>query len=165
MSEKEMNLKQLKKAQVIDLANGQIPTIAGHLKEIGENNEIPAAAYIATLPEGITSDVAAAVHRHDNVFVAASAKAAQEASVAFMAKKENKSIDTVCTEFDMTGGMQATHYVKRSVERRAMIDGDGKEIAPANTVYGATTSRVKLPMSGVKEMIALSLEENAKLLK
>ncbi len=165
MSDKELNLKALKKAQVIELATEMIPSVAGHLKDIKEYNDVPAAAYIATLPEGLTSDVAAAVHRHDNTFVAASGKAAQEASVAFMAAKENKAVDAVCTEFDMTGGMNVTHYVKRSVERRAMIDGEGKEIAPAATVWGVTTSKVKMPTSGTKEMLSASLEANAKLLK
>lgn len=164
MSDKELNLKQLKKAQVIELATAQIPTITGHLKDIAADNDIPAAAYIATLPEGIDSSLAAAVHRHDNVFVAASAKAAQDASVAFMAMKENKDLESVTTTFDMTGGMQATHYVKRSVDRRAMIDGEGKEIAPASTAYGVGVTKVRLPASGTKEMLQQSMEANAKLL-
>jgi hypothetical protein len=163
MSDKE-NIKGLRKAQVVELATAAIPTLAGHLKDFNSDNDIPAAAYIATLPEGVDSAAAAAVHRHDTVFLAASAKASQDASVAFMAKKANKEIDSVTTTFDMTGGMTATHNVKRSVERREMVDGEGKVIAPASTVFGATVSRLKVNTSGTKEMLAQGMEANAKLL-
>lgn len=164
MSKDDSNLKALRKAQVVELATAQIPTIAGHLKEFGADNDIPAAAYIATLPEGVDSAAAAAIHRHDTVFLGASGKAAQDASVAFMAKKANKDVQAVTTTFDMLGGVTATHYVKRSEERREMTDADGKVIAPASTVFGSAVSRIKFPVSGTKELLKQSLEANAKLL-
>ena len=163
MSDKQ--LTGLRKADAIDLATGQIPAIAGLLKDIGEKNSLDSAAYVATLPEGVDSKTAAAVHRHDTAFVASSAVAAQTASVAFMAKKANKEVERVTTTFDMTGGMSARHIVKRMAEHPEMTGPDGKVIAAASTTYGATTSTVKIPVSGAKEMLAKHNEANAKLLK
>lgn len=162
--ENKPNLSGVRKAQVLELATAQLPTITGHLKDIKVDNDIDAAAYIATLPEGLTSDVAAAIHRHDTVFLAASGKATQDAAVEFMAKKANKEVERMTAIFDMTGGMNVTHTVNRSTERREMINAAGEVISPANTVYGSTVSRVRLPVTGAKEMLSQSLEANAKLL-
>lgn len=154
----------LSKGKIIDLATAMVPTVKDAIKDVTADNDMGQAAYIASLPEGIDSTQAAAVHRHDSVFTAASGVASQEAAVKFMKSKDGKEADEVSFQFDMLGGHNVTHVVKRSVERHEMKDGDGKVIAPASTAYGVTTSRMSVPVSGAKQLLKQGQEAAAKVL-
>lgn len=140
--------QQIEAAMAIDAKTGIITTAAD--------------IYEKTLPDGLTLDIAKAVHTHDTNFVAGAAHAAGAIAVAAM--KSHKKLDNAETVIQMVGknvlslNVERSHTYANPQDKENPIVKHGVVTIAYDVVADNNAGQLKIAKSIISELATASLK-------